>query len=549
MSLAPIAFFAYKRPEHTRKSLESLAENHGAESSELFVFCDGIKKPEDKEAIQQVREIVKSQQWCRQVHIIEREKNMGLAKSVIHGVTDLCSKYGKVIVLEDDLVLSPFFLEYMNQSLDLYETESKVIQVSGYMFPVKLALDNDTFFLPFPTSWGWATWERAWKHFDPEMSGYNLLKNNEQLQYKFNLNNSYCYFEMLEGQINGSIDSWAIRWYLSTFSLDGLTLFPKKSLVANIGFDGSGTHCGESSSLDGEMTQDKILSMPKTVKLNYKEVNIVFKYLRSLNKPPSLLQRIKIKSQSIKMKSILKELCPPILWNYLSSLKPFLKTANNLSLSSPSTSLHTDNQDLDIYWSAEMAEILETWGEGNVWSEIQFLMANCNGRVLDIACGTGKTMEIISKFPNIEIYGIDISDLLISKALERGISQSYLKIGDATNTGYTGNFFKYSYSIGSLEHFTNEGISQFISESYRITETASFHMLPVSRSGKDEGWMKTLQSFHNNSVDWWLDKFYSSYPAVFVIDSYWNDGISVGKWFICFKNENEADRNAITKII
>jgi ubiquinone/menaquinone biosynthesis C-methylase UbiE len=297
------------------------------------------------------------------------------------------------------------------------------------------------------------------------------------------------------------------------------------------------------------MTQDKILSMPKSVKLNDKEVNIVFKYLRSLNQPPSLLQRINIKSQSIKMKSILKELCPPILWNYLSSLKPFLKAADKSSLSSPPTGLHSDHQDLDIYWSAEMAQMLETWGEGNVWSEIQFLMANCNGRVLDIACGTGKTMEIISKFPNIEIYGIDISDLLISKALERDISQSYLKIGDATNTDYISNFFKYSYSIGSLEHFTNEGISQFISESYRITETASFHMLPVSRSGKDEGWMKTLQSFHNNSVDWWLDKFYSSYPAVFVIDSYWNDGISVGKWFICFKNENEAERNAITNII
>jgi hypothetical protein len=154
-------FFAYKRPEHTRKSLESLAKNHGAESSELFVFCDGIKKPEDSEAIQQVRDVVRGQQWCGQVHIIEREQNMGLAKSVIHGVTDLCSKYGKVIVLEDDLVLSLFFLEYMNQALDLYETESKVIQVSGYIFPVKLASDNDAIFLPFTTSWGWATCDRG----------------------------------------------------------------------------------------------------------------------------------------------------------------------------------------------------------------------------------------------------------------------------------------------------------------------------------------------------------------------------------------------------
>ena len=294
MSLAPIAFFAYKRPEHTRKSLESLAKNHGAESSELFVFCDGIKKPEDSEAIQQVRDVVKGQQWCGQVHIIEREQNMGLAKSVIHGVTDLCSKYGKVIVLEDDLILSPFFLEYMNQALDVYETDTQVIQISGHMFPVKFASsEEDCIFLPFTTSWGWATWQRAWKHFDPEIKGYEQLKLNKNMRYKFDLNGSFPYFHMLESQLTSQIDSWAIRWYLSTFMLDGLTLFPKNSLVANIGFDGSGTHCDNSLSLDGAVSQDRILFMPKSVKLNYNAVNMVFKYFRSLNQPPSLLQRIK----------------------------------------------------------------------------------------------------------------------------------------------------------------------------------------------------------------------------------------------------------------
>lgn len=292
MSLAPIAFFAYKRPEHTKKSLESLAKNHGAESSELFVFCDGIKKPEDSEAIQQVRDVVRSQQWCGQVHIIEREQNMGLAKSVIHGVTDLCAKYGRVIVLEDDLILSNFFLEYINKSLELYEKESKVIQISGHMFPVKLISDNDAIFLPFTTSWGWATWERAWKYFDPEMFGYKLLSNNRQLKCKFNLNNSYPYFEMLESQINGNIDSWAIRWYLSTFIIEGLTLYPIRTLVENIGFDGSGTHCGEDSSRNIEINQDKILFMPTEIKVDHKTMNLVFKYLRQQNQRLNLLQRI-----------------------------------------------------------------------------------------------------------------------------------------------------------------------------------------------------------------------------------------------------------------
>lgn len=238
------------------------------------------------------------------------------------------------------------------------------------------------------------------------------------------------------------------------------------------------------------------------------------------------------------MKRIFKQLCPPILWRFLSSLIS-LKRNFNLSRNSllpSSLSIHSENQDLDIYWNPKMAKILETWGEGNVWSEIQFLMVNCEGKILDIACGTGKTMEILYKLPNLEVYGIDISDLLVSKALERGISDTYLKVGDATRTAYSDNFFSYSYSIGSLEHFTNEGVSQFISESYRVTEIASFHMLPVSKSGKDEGWMKTLQSFHNNSTEWWLNKFGSTYSNVYTIDSSWNDDISIGKWFICYKN-------------
>jgi ubiquinone/menaquinone biosynthesis C-methylase UbiE len=235
------------------------------------------------------------------------------------------------------------------------------------------------------------------------------------------------------------------------------------------------------------------------------------------------------------MKNIVKQILPPILLPSLKALKKSFNSLSNSGLSSSKGSHTTTDQDLDIYWNAEMAELLETWGEGSVWSEIQFLMANCEGRVVDIACGTGKTMEIVSKFPNIEIHGIDISDLLISKAIERGIPNTHLTVGDAVSTKYVDNFCSYSYSIGSLEHFTNDGIPQFIAESYRITETASFHMLPVSRSGKDEGWMKTVQSFHNNSVDWWLDKFHLSYPNVYVIDSSWNDDISLGKWFLCYK--------------
>lgn len=192
-------------------------------------------------------------------------------------------------------------------------------------------------------------------------------------------------------------------------------------------------------------------------------------------------------------------------------------------------------QDLGVYWDPKMAEVLETWGVGNVWNEIQFLMVNCKGKVLDIACGTGKTMQLLSKFTEIEVYGCDISGFLISKAVERGIPSNHLVICDASNTDYSEDYFDYAYSIGSLEHFTEDGILNFLSECYRIVKGSSFHMIPVSKKGNDLGWIKTDQSYFNNSVGWWLEKYLKVYKTVYVLDSAWKDDISVGKWFVCVK--------------
>jgi len=194
-----------------------------------------------------------------------------------------------------------------------------------------------------------------------------------------------------------------------------------------------------------------------------------------------------------------------------------------------------DKQDLDLYWDPAYAQVLETWGEGNTWNEIQLLLVNCKGNILDIACGTGRTIEILSGINGIETYGCDISDLLIRKAIDRGIDQDRLSVCDATQMEFPDLFFDYAYSIGSLEHFTEDGIVRFIDECHRVTKVNSFHMVPVSRSGKNEGWMKTVQSFYNNSVDWWLDKYRSSYKTVYAFDSKWQDDISLGKWFVCVK--------------
>ena len=192
-------------------------------------------------------------------------------------------------------------------------------------------------------------------------------------------------------------------------------------------------------------------------------------------------------------------------------------------------------QDLDLYWDRKMAALLETWGEGNAWHEALFLFSGKSGKALDVACGTGIVMEKLASTSNLEIHGCDISDFLIMKARERGILNKRLKVCDATKLPYGNDEFDYSYSIGSLEHFTEEGIRNCFSEMARVTKKASYHFMPVSRSGKDEGWMKTLQSFHNCSVGWWRERVSQHFPRVLVLPSLWCDDISVGKWFHCFK--------------
>ena len=225
------------------------------------------------------------------------------------------------------------------------------------------------------------------------------------------------------------------------------------------------------------------------------------------------------------MKDLIRDLCPPLVWRQLQAMRsrvaPHQVKGNGHA------------QDLDLYWTAEMAQVLETWADGNAWLEVQFLMANCKGRALDIACGTGKTIAILGN-EDLDVYGCDISDLLIEKAVQRGIAKDRLKVCDATKMPYDDQDFEYSYSIGSLEHFTEEGIDLFIGEAARVSARASFHMMPTARSGRDEGWMKTYQSFHNNTPEWWVHRFEARFRRVRVLDSNWNDRISVGKWFLCY---------------
>ncbi len=229
--------------------------------------------------------------------------------------------------------------------------------------------------------------------------------------------------------------------------------------------------------------------------------------------------------------SFLRLCTPPIVAIIYRKLRGKMNLSNNIYRPRDGS-----KQELDIYWSEDMAHQLENWGKGNAWNEIECLLVNCNGKILDIACGTGVNIMLMSRFKQLDLYGFDISDYLIRKAIDKGIEASRLSVQDATKTNFKDNEFDYSYSIGSLEHFTESGIESFLKESSRFTSRASFHMIPVSESQKNEGWMRTNQSFHNNSIEWWLERFRRYFSNVYVIDSAWQQpGLSVGRWFICIK--------------
>lgn len=238
---APIGLFVFKRPEHTLRTLESLACNSDFARSKLTIFSDGPRGDNDKSAVLETRRIVENFDHPAKT-IMSSDQNLGLANSIAAGVTHLCNTHGKVIVVEDDLIVGSGFLNYMNGCLAHYENEDRVMQVSGFMHDVNLSNSFDCTLLPHTTSWGWATWKRAWDHYDEAMKGSHLVLSDKRLKKRFDLMGSYPYSQMIQAQRAGKIDSWAIRWYLSVFLRDGLVVHPKKTLVSNSGFDRSGTH-------------------------------------------------------------------------------------------------------------------------------------------------------------------------------------------------------------------------------------------------------------------------------------------------------------------
>lgn len=276
---APIALFTFKRPVHTRAALIALLANPEIYMSPLYIFCDGARNQAEHADVAASRATVRSLAPAHAV-IIERENNLGVDVSIVTEVGELCGRYGRVIVVEDDLEVSPSFLAYMNTALDRYESVHQVVQISGYMFPVNFSTAHTAVFLPYMTSWGWGTWSRALKHFDGAGHCYIKLVNSFSQRRKFDLDGAYPYFRMLRKNIKKAVPAWDIMFYLSIFFSNNVVLHPVNSLVRNNGFDGSGTTCGRYYMKENSLDTSADVIFPEFVSIDSVAYAAVKKYLR-----------------------------------------------------------------------------------------------------------------------------------------------------------------------------------------------------------------------------------------------------------------------------
>lgn len=271
MDNAPICLFTYNRINELKQTVEALQRNNLSNQSELFIFSDGPKNDLDNIKVDEVRKYIRSIQNFMSIKIFESGDNKGLANSIIEGVTEIINEYGKVIVLEDDLITSINFLDFMNQALNYYEKYENIFSISGYTAKLK-SLSNyeyDNYFSRRASSWGWATWSNKWDAVDWKVKDFKIFRRNPIDRIHFNRGGSDM-TKMLISQQNGKIDSWAIRWCFSQFKSKQLTVFPKISKVNNIGIGQNSTHTKRGKRFETELdTTNKIkFKFNHIVKLN-----------------------------------------------------------------------------------------------------------------------------------------------------------------------------------------------------------------------------------------------------------------------------------------
>ena len=289
-NLAPIALFVYNRPQHTERTVKFLKQNEFAAESRLFIFSDGAKTPADEEKVHEVREFIQTIDGFKSVEIIASKTNLGLANSIIAGVSKLTKEYGQVIVFEDDLISSPYTLTYFNEALNRYREEPKVMHIGAYMYVLGDKNLPESFFYRAATSWGWATWDSAWQQFEPNINTLIQQFDNKKKQ-EFSIEGTMNFWKQMQDFKRGKNNSWAIRWYASIFLKEGLTLNPSQSLVNNIGHDGTGVHSGINDIYNVIINPQPIKEFPTMIEENKAAYNAIKTFL--VKRKGSLMDRTK----------------------------------------------------------------------------------------------------------------------------------------------------------------------------------------------------------------------------------------------------------------
>ncbi len=298
-NLAPIVLFVYNRPRHTRQTVEALKKNKLAKESELFIYSDAPKNQEAENSVEEVRQYIQTIDGFKKVINIEQEKNLGLAKSIIQGVTDIVNKYGKIIVLEDDHVTSSYFLKFMNDTLNFYEDKQNVWHISGWnypipwwRYPVKRRNSKNVFLWRIMNCWGWATWAERWQQFEKNTDRLMTEFTKDEI-FRFNLDGEIDFWNQVIANKNKEIDTWAIYWYATIFNNNGLCLNPRKSFVRNIGLDSSGAHCSESYGMDNIFLNNSYkMSFQDSIVEDKNFVEMIKNDQRNLRKKKNVLQRV-----------------------------------------------------------------------------------------------------------------------------------------------------------------------------------------------------------------------------------------------------------------
>lgn len=307
MNLAPIILFTYNRLSHTKQTIEALQKNELAKNSELFIYSDGGRDEESWDKVKVIREYLKTISGFKNITVIQRETNIGLAQNIIDGVTKIVNQYGKIIVLEDDIVTSPYFLNFMNDSLNFYEKTSKVWHISGWNYPISNENLEDVFLYRTMNCWGWATWKDRWSGYEKNPQKLISIFSEKDI-YEFNLDNATNFWEQVEKNHNKQMNTWAIFWYAIIFKNQGLCLNPTQSFVENIGFDGTGTNTGPRDNYSSNLSRQNYkirfennLIENKTatdrIKLFFREnENKNLTFSKNLNNIFALLSSLKISS-------------------------------------------------------------------------------------------------------------------------------------------------------------------------------------------------------------------------------------------------------------